>query len=66
MDKQQVPDALYDDALAYFGDRERADDWLHTENIALGLVSPASLCKSEAGRAEVKELLRRLKAGDSI
>ncbi|MBC7005076.1 DUF2384 domain-containing protein [Photobacterium sp. BZF1] len=66
MDKQQIPDALYDDALAYFGDHAKADDWLHTENIALGLVSPASLCKSEAGRAEVKELLRRLKAGESI
>ncbi|MGF1735458.1 antitoxin Xre/MbcA/ParS toxin-binding domain-containing protein [Photobacterium satsumensis] len=61
MDKQQIPEALYDDALAYFGDREKADDWLQTENIALGLVSPAYLCRTEEGLRQVADLLKHLK-----
>ncbi|KHT62018.1 hypothetical protein RJ45_19890 [Photobacterium gaetbulicola] len=61
MDKRHIPEALYDDALEYFGDRAKADDWLQTENIALGLVSPAYLCRTEEGLRQVTDLLNRLK-----
>ncbi|MGF1703442.1 MbcA/ParS/Xre antitoxin family protein [Photobacterium makurazakiensis] len=63
MEKKQIPAELYGQALDYFGSQEATESWFTTENIELGLVTPASLCRSAKGTEQVNELLKKLESG---
>jgi putative toxin-antitoxin system antitoxin component (TIGR02293 family) len=46
-----------------FGDRDRASEWLKTNNISLGDVAPLSLLGTEIGRREVLRILNAIAYG---
>jgi len=52
-------------AKEVFGGAERAEAWLHTENIALDGKAPASLLDTEAGRLEVIRIMHAIARGMS-
>lgn len=45
------------------GSREAADEWLHSEAMALSYKRPIDMLSSEEGRGDVETLLKKLDAG---
>lgn len=52
-------------AIDTFGSELKANDWLNTINLALG-VSPISLIESKSGLLEVKKLLIAISYGGCV
>lgn len=52
-------------AFDTFGTKSKANEWLNTTNLALG-VSPKSLNNSESGLLEVKKLLIAISYGGCV
>jgi len=50
-------------AIDYFGSKEGAVDWFHTENRSLGSVTPFSLCDTFLGMQRVEEVIVKLMYG---
>ncbi|WP_372614187.1 antitoxin Xre/MbcA/ParS toxin-binding domain-containing protein [Halomonas sp.] len=55
---------LYIEAEKVFGDREIAEDWLHTPVPALSGSRPVDLFDTFAGRAMVRQALRKISFGE--
>ncbi|SFG37458.1 MbcA/ParS/Xre antitoxin family protein [Neptunomonas qingdaonensis] len=59
-----INDAVWAEALAYYGSEQAAKNWLMTPILSLGAQSPAEYCKSHLdGNEKVIELLNQLKHG---
>lgn len=54
---------LLGNSIEYFGDREKALAWLDRKNIALGDVTPLSICDTVAGINVVNATLNKLRYG---
>jgi uncharacterized protein (DUF2384 family) len=52
-------------AIETFGSKEKADIWLHKENLMLG-APPISLAKSASGLMEVKKILNTISYGGVV
>lgn len=54
---------MLNNSINYFGERDKALAWLDRKNIALGDVTPLSICDTVAGINMVNETLNKLKYG---
>ncbi|MGF1759869.1 MbcA/ParS/Xre antitoxin family protein [Photobacterium sagamiensis] len=63
MNTRQIPQDLFDMAYTYFEDENATEQWFYTENIALGLVTPISICNTKEGGERIKQVINKLKFG---
>ena len=56
---------VFAEAEKVFGSAEKAEKWLHQEQLALG-AAPLSLLDSEAGIAEVRKILAAIATGGVV
>lgn len=55
--------SVFQKAVAYFGDHERAQHWFNTKNMGLGNRTPLSVCTSYTGIRLVENTLIKLEYG---
>jgi putative toxin-antitoxin system antitoxin component (TIGR02293 family) len=58
-----IPDDILRLAVAVFGDRQTARNWLRQPNLATGNVAPINLLNTAAGFYNVRNLLLRIQYG---
>lgn len=54
---------LYKKGIEVFGDTEKFNSWLHTQNLALGKIKPKELFDSSFGISLLKDELTRIEHG---
>jgi len=54
---------VFASSISVFGDRSRAIDWLHAENVNLGGQKPLACLDTEIGEQRVMDLLGRIEYG---
>lgn len=54
---------LYKKGIEVFGDAEKFNSWLHTQNLALGKIKPKELFDSSFGISLLKDELTRIEHG---
>lgn len=60
-----IDNDLWFDALDYFGDKNRALRWFKAPLVALGGKTPANCISSDGDDQRIRELLNRLKHGQT-